>query len=286
MEESNTMTGVVDVGGGLRGIYGAGIFDYCLDNGIEFDYCIGVSAGSANIASYLAKQRGRNYVFYTEYAFRSQYMSMKNMIHTGSYINLDYVYSELSNAGRENPLDYETIKNSPAIMKVVAFNAQTGEAIYFDKSDLAQDRYDIFKASCCLPVVCRPYLVNGVPCYDGGLADPVPVKKAFDDGCDKVVVILTRPRDYIRTENRDRRMARFIRHRYPKAAESMLIRYKKYNDGVKLAKKYEREGRALIVAPDDCCGMNTLTKNKDLLNKMYNKGYEDAKAIKAFIERG
>lgn len=280
------MTGVVDVGGGLRGIYGAGIFDYCLDNGIEFDYCIGVSAGSANIASYLAKQRGRNYVFYTEYAFRSQYMSMKNMIHTGSYINLDYVYSELSNAGRENPLDYETIKNSPAIMKVVAFNAQTGEAIYFDKSDLAQDRYDIFKASCCLPVVCRPYLVNGVPCYDGGLADPVPVKKAFDDGCDKVVVILTRPRDYIRTENRDRRMARFIRHRYPKAAESMLIRYKKYNDGVKLAKKYEREGRALIVAPDDCCGMNTLTKNKDLLNKMYNKGYEDAKAIKAFIERG
>lgn len=280
------MTGVVDVGGGLRGIYGAGIFDYCLDNGIEFDYCIGVSAGSANIASYLAKQRGRNYVFYTEYAFRSQYMSMKNMIHTGSYINLDYVYSELSNAGRENPLDYETIKNSPAIMKVVAFNAQTGEAIYFDKSDLAQDRYDIFKASCCLPVVCRPYLVNGVPCYDGGLADPVPVKKAFDDGCDKVVVILTRPRDYIRTENRDRRMARFIRHRYPKAAESMLIRYKKYNDGVKLAKKYEREGRALIVAPDDCCGMNTLTKNKDLLSKMYNKGYEDAKAIKAFIERG
>lgn len=286
MEESNTMTGVVDVGGGLRGIYGAGIFDYCLDNGIEFDYCIGVSAGSANIASYLAKQRGRNYVFYTEYAFRSQYMSMKNMIHTGSYINLDYVYSELSNAGRENPLDYETIKNSPAIMKVVAFNAQTGEAIYFDKSDLTQDRYDIFKASCCLPVVCRPYLVNGVQCYDGGLADPVPVKKAFDDGCDKVVVILTRPRDYIRTENRDRRMARFIRHRYPKAAESMLIRYKKYNDGVKLAKKYEREGRALIVAPDDCCGMNTLTKNKDLLNKMYNKGYEDAKAIKAFIERG
>ncbi|MGE4354570.1 MAG: patatin-like phospholipase family protein, partial [Oscillospiraceae bacterium] len=90
------MTGIIDVGGGLRDIYGAGIFDYCLDNGIQFDYCIGVSAGSANIASYIAGQRGRNYRFYMEYAFRRQYMSLQNLIHTGSYIDMDYAYGELS----------------------------------------------------------------------------------------------------------------------------------------------------------------------------------------------
>ncbi|MBQ1390429.1 MAG: patatin-like phospholipase family protein, partial [Firmicutes bacterium] len=52
------MIGIVDVGGGTRGIYGAGIFDYCLDQGIRFDLVIGVSAGSANGASYIAGQRG------------------------------------------------------------------------------------------------------------------------------------------------------------------------------------------------------------------------------------
>lgn len=73
------MTGIVDVGGGLRGIYGAGIFDYCMEQGIHFDYCIGVSAGSANVCSYIAGQKGRNYQFYTDYSFRKEYMSVKNL---------------------------------------------------------------------------------------------------------------------------------------------------------------------------------------------------------------
>ena len=63
-------TGVIDVGGGLREIYAAGVLDYCMEHGIRFDVGIGVSAGSANLASYAAGQIGRNYKFYTEYAFR------------------------------------------------------------------------------------------------------------------------------------------------------------------------------------------------------------------------
>ena len=104
------MTGIVDVGGGLRGIYGAGIFDYCMEQGIHFDYCIGVSAGSANVCSYIAGQKGRNYQFYTDYSFRKEYMSMKNLLRQGSYINMDYIYAELSNPGGENPSDYEKSK--------------------------------------------------------------------------------------------------------------------------------------------------------------------------------
>ena len=60
-------TVVVDVGGGLRGIYAAGVFDRCLEENIQFYAGMGVSAGSANIASYIAGQKGRNYHFYTEY---------------------------------------------------------------------------------------------------------------------------------------------------------------------------------------------------------------------------
>lgn len=278
------MIGIVDVGGGLRGIYGAGVFDYCLENGIQFDYCIGVSAGSANIGSYIGKQKGRNYKFYMEYSFRKQYMSLNNLIHTGSYINMDYVYGELSKRDGENPLNYEGIKNSSVIMKVVALNALTGDTMYFDKSDLMQDDYDIFKASSSIPVVCKPYFVNDIPCYDGGIADPVPVQKALDDGCDKVVVLLTKPQNFIRVPDKDARMARLLRRRYPKAADNLLQRYKKYNDGIVLAKEYARQGKVQIIAPDDCCGMNTLTKSKECMDKMYHKGYTDATAIKEFIK--
>lgn len=90
--EAEMKLGVVDVGGGLRGIYAAGVFDYCLEQGIQFDLCIGVSAGSANAASYVAGQRARNYSFYIDYPFRRQYMSVRNFLFKGSYLDLDYVY--------------------------------------------------------------------------------------------------------------------------------------------------------------------------------------------------
>lgn len=168
------MTGIVDVGGGLRGIYGAGIFDYCMEQGIHFDYCIGVSAGSANVCSYIAGQKGRNYQFYTDYSFRKEYMSVKNLFQKGSYINMDYIYGELSNTGGENPLDYEKLKESDVELRVVATNAVTGKPVYFDKTDMCQDDYSIMKASCCIPLVCKPYRIKGVPYYDGGLSDPIP----------------------------------------------------------------------------------------------------------------
>ena len=277
------MTGIVDMGGGLRGIYGAGVFDYCLDHGITFDYCIGVSAGSANIASYLGGQKGRNYQFYMEYSFRRKYMSLHNFLHSGSYIDMDYVYGGLSNRGGENPLDFSALLRSGSVMKTVALNALTGETLYFDKSDMAQDDYDVLKASACIPVLCRPYPVRGVLCLDGGLADPVPVRKAFRDGCRKVVVLLTKPKDFLRVPNQDLRLARLLRRQYPKAADALALRYKKYNDGVALAKTCEAKGRALIVAPDDCCGMKTLTKSRQRMEEMYRKGYGDAAAIPAFL---
>lgn len=147
------MIGVIDVGGGLRGIYGAGVFDFCLDNNINFDYGIGVSAGSANIASFLGKQKGRNLKFYSEYIFRKEYMSFHNLFRNGSYIDLDYVYSGLSNSNCENPLNYDGIIKSNSIFKIVATNSLTGDTIYFDKSSLSKDDYDVFKASCCIPIV-------------------------------------------------------------------------------------------------------------------------------------
>ena len=277
------MIGVVDVGGGLRGIYGAGVFDYCLENGIRFDYCIGVSAGSANVAAYLGGQKGRNYKFYEEYSFRKKYMSLRNFLKTGSYLDLDYVYGTLSNADGENPLNYAKMRDAAAQMKVVATNALTGKAIYFDKKDIAQDDYHVFSASSCIPVVCHPYIVNGIPCYDGGIADPIPVQKALDDGCGRVVVILTKPEAMLRVPKKDALPARLLRRKYPNAAQALKMRYKTYNDEVALAKKYARDGKVLIVAPDDCCGLDTLTKDRGCIDRMYRKGMQDGKKILEFL---
>lgn len=131
-------TGMIEVGGGFRGIYAAGVLDFCLDQQIAFDLGIGVSAGSANLASFAAGQKGRNYTFYTEYSFRKQYASLDNLIRKRSYFDMDYVYGTLSNHDGENPLNYPAIRDNPMDFLVVAIDAVTGQTRYFDKEDIAQ----------------------------------------------------------------------------------------------------------------------------------------------------
>lgn len=275
--------GVIDVGGGFRGIYAAGALDYCLDQKISFDLGIGISAGSANLATYAAGQKGRNALFYLVYGFRKQYMSLGNFIRKGSYVDTDYIYGTLSNAGGENPVDYPALRDNPMELTIVAANALTGQARYFDKADLDQDRYDILKASSSIPFVCKPYPVNGVPYYDGALGDPVPIEKAFELGCDRVVLLLTKPENIPRTPGKDEWFAAGIQKKYPLAAKGLRQRAKRYNEGVARAREYAKQGRVLIVAPDDTCGVDTLKRDKRALQRLYMKGYQDGKKIERFI---
>ncbi len=276
--------GIVDVGGGLRGIYAVGVLDYCMDKSIRFDLGIGVSAGSANLASYAAGQRGRNYQFYTDYAFRKKYMSLGNFIFKKSFVDMDYVYGTLCYRDGENPLDYIAIRDNPMDLYVVATDALTGHAKYFDKGDIKQDDYSIFKASSAIPFVCKPYAVQGVNYYDGALSDPVPVEKAFQLGCDRVVVILTKPESELRSPKKDEKIAALIRNKYPESAEKLCMRAQRYNESVALAQKYAKLDKVLIVAPDDTCGVDTLKRDKDSLNRLYEKGYKDGQKIAEYIQ--
>ena len=277
------MLGIIDVGGGMRGAFTAGIYDYLLDQGAQpFDYCVGVSAGSANLVTYLAAQRGRNFKFYTEYAFRKEYMSMKHMLQTGSYIDLDYVYTTLSGPGGEDPVDLEAFNRSPARFEVVVTDAATGEPVYYDRSLMAGGNFDVIKASCAVPGACKPYPVEGRPGFDGGVADPVPYRRAFEQGCDRVVVLLTRPADYRRPILDHRDALEAALHDWPNAYSALLRRSIRYNRDVAAVKELEKEGKALLVAPSDISGMSTLTRDKEAIERLYHMGYEQGPKVLEF----
>ena len=278
------MVGVIDVGGGLRGIYGAGVFDWCMDHDIRFDYAIGVSAGAANLASFTARQPGRNYPFYSEYCFRKEYMGLRQKVRTGSFLNLDYIYRDLSNSDGENPLDYQSMMDNPMEYVVVATEAETGEPEYFYKQDFKQDDYGFISASSCVPWVNRPYEYKGKLYYDGGISDPIPVEKAMADGCDRVVVVLTRPRDFYRSSKKDERVAKRMTKKYPGAAAALASRADTYNRQLDLCKELEQEGKVLIVAPDTIGKMSTLTRDRSAIEAMYMRGRRDAHAVETFVK--
>lgn len=278
------MIGVIDCGGGTRGSYSAGIYDCLLDNNISLEYCIGISAGAANLVSYLAKQRGRNKKFYTDYLHRKDYMSASNILKNGSYLNLDYIYSTLSNSDGEDPVDYVTFSNSDSEYYVATTNARTGEPHYFPKRDMLKDNYHALKASCALPLVCKPQEIEGQYYYDGGLAEPIPYRKAFDDGCDQLIVILTRPRDYQRTMQKHLGILTVALKKYPETLRVIKERHIKYNNSLKELKKLEKEGQVLIVAPSSIAGMKTLSKDLAPIENLYTMGYVDSKKVIDFLQ--
>ncbi len=282
----NEKIGIIDVGGGMKDIYGAGVLDYLLDNKIYIPYCIGISAGSANMASYVARQRGRNIDFYKKYNVEKEAMSLKNLIRLGSYINLDYIYGTLSNEGGKSPIDYETMMESSSDLIVVASRADTGEPEYFYKKDFKKNQYGFCCASSCLPIVCKPYEYNGKKYYDGSITNPIPIKKAFEDGCSKVIIILTRPEDYRKSDTKKKNAYKSLEKQYPEFTQKLYKRCELYNTQLdEIIKNIVPTGKALIVAPDDCCGVDTLTKDTTKLDELYNKGYEDGIKIKNFIKK-
>ncbi len=281
------MLGLIDVGGGMRGAYTAGIYDYLLDQNCQpFDYLLGVSAGSGNMVTYLAGQRGRNLRFYLDYAFRKEYMSMHNFLRQGSYIDLDYPYTILSGPGGEDPADLAAFNASAARYEVVVTDAATGEPVYYDKSELKDGNFDPIKASCAVPGACKPYPVKGRLGFDGGVADPVPYRHALDMGCDRLVVLLTRPADYLRPPLEHQQVMEKALRRWPNSYAALKRRAVRYNTDVTAIKDMEKEGKALLMAPSDIGGMSTLTRDKAAVERLYHMGYADGERVLDFAGQG
>lgn len=273
------MLGIVDVGGGMRCIYSAGVYDCFFDRKVDVGYCLGVSAGSANLISFVCGQRGRNLEFYSNYALRKEYMSVSNLLKTGSYIGLDYIFSTLCNTDGEYPLDFEHFKESGILYRAAATRASDGKSVFFENSDVKENCYDILKASCALPVACKPYPIDGELYFDGGIAEPIPIQKAFSDGCDKVILVLTKPREEYTKPIGKTKLVHAVLRQYPAVAGLMDSLHIRSGKILEEAKTLEKEGRLIILEPSDCYGMKTLTRDKITIYKMYRQGYEDAKRL-------
>lgn len=279
------MVGILDAGGGLRGIYTSGIYDYLINNKIDIDYCLGVSAGSANLITYIAGQKGRLKRFYLDYSFEKEYLSLGNYFKKGMLLDLDYIYSDITNSTGKDPLDFEAIKKSDKRFVTVTTEATTGKARYFSSEDLDSDEYTLLKAGCALPVVCRkPIDFKGEMHFDGGLCNPIPYEKAFSDGCDKLIICLTLPIDHKKAPM-PRTLVRLLLKKYPEISKLIISSGTTYNNLVKEITELEKDSSLLILAPKECFGVKTVTKNKEGLRKLYELGYKDGEKIKAFLTK-
>ena len=272
--------GLVVEGGGMKCAYSAGVLDAFLDHQITFDYCIGVSAGSANTASFVAGQRGRNLRFYTDHIKEPGYFGLRSFLKTGNIFGLQYIYGTLTNSDGGDPLDFPAILASPAEYYAVATHAETGTPVYFSKEEMLLDDYRHIMASCALPAACRPVEIDGQHYYDGGVTDAIPVQKAMDDGCDKIVVILSKARDFVKTPEKMRFAYSKLCRKYPKTIEAIDNRHLMYQKCQARTFELEREGKAFVFAPSQQLKMGTYTMDKNIERQLYDLGMKDFETLR------
>ena len=211
-------------------------------------------------------------------------MSLSNFIFGGSYFNLDYIYGTLGNSDGENPLDYEAYQNNKADFFVVAEDAATGNAVYFTRNDIKKDDCRVLMASSSIPGINKPYNIGGKLYFDGALADPVPIQKAFIEGCDRVVLLLSKPMDEPIDYQTDVFLANLIRSQYPVSANKLMLRAEKYERSIALANQYASMNRLLFIAPEETFGITATKRTKQGIESLYAHGKEEGKKISAWLK--
>jgi len=274
-------TGLVLEGGAMRGMYTAGVLDVLMENEIQVDGAIGVSAGACFGCNYKSRQIGRSIRYNVKYCQDPRYVSIRSLLLTGDIYNAKFCYEELP--FHLDPFDVDTYQKNPMEFYVVATDVNTGKAVYqrLDKGDGEDIQW--IRASASMPLVSRIVKIGEQELLDGGIADSVPFEWFIANGYEKNIVVLTQPKGYVKSKNPLMSLVRLRMRKYPKMIEAMANRHIEYNECLKQLKQREQEGNTLVIRPSEPLGIKRTEKNPEKLQAVYELGRKDAEAMLAKI---
>lgn len=268
------MAGLVLEGGSFRGIFSAGVMDALLDYDVMFDYVIGVSAGISNGVSYISKQKGRNLEVLQKYRNDKRYVSRENLLKHKSVFGVDFMFDEIPN--QLIPFDWDTYRQFNGTINVGVTDAATGRIVYKNGRELDKE-CTMLRATCAIPMVFPAVTIDGRDYYDGGLSDPIPIRRSVLDGNRKNLVVLTQPKGFVKELNKgSAASARILGKKHPKLAETILNRPEKYNNILTYLGnlKNEQPENTVILQPD--YALSSSESDVAVLEQTYQHGYDVA----------
>lgn len=267
--------GLVLEGGGMRGVYTAGVLEYFLEQDLCFPYVIGVSAGACNAASYLSKQRGRNRIVNVDYVTDPRYISWRNYFKSRQFFGMDFIFDEIPN--KLVPYHYDEFYKNESEFVIGTTDCHTGKPVYYGKKDYGKDMLKVLKASSSLPFIAPEVEFNSRVLLDGGISDPIPIKKAQQDGLKKNIVILTRNRGYTKKPSKFTFMVKRKYPHYTGLQKALTERCRTYNETLRYVEQEEKNGTVLVIQPQEPLTVGRMERNPQKLEKLYLQGYEEAR---------
>lgn len=265
-------TAIVCEGGGMRGIYTAGVLEAFMEAGFVADALYGVSAGASNGMSYVSGQQGRGLRTNTDYTGDKRYLSFSSLLKTGSAFGMDFIFNEIPD--KLDPFDFDAFYASPCRFYAGVTDVETGKPVFFGKEDITRD-LEVIKASCALPMLSGMVEYKGRKYMDGGISDPIPLDQALAVGYDRIIVILTQHREYTKKRMDLRPVYHVLYRKYPRFVRTLDVRHMIYNHTLERLRRMEGKGQVLVVAPRQPLGIDRFAKDKQQLFSAYETGVAD-----------
>lgn len=275
VRENCRHTALVIEGGGLRGVYTSGVLQFLMERQLFFGYVIGVSMGACNAANYISNQPLRNRIVNIRFVNDRRYLSYQRLFLKGELFGMDFIFDTIPN--RLVPFDYETFRSSTQRCVVTVTDCMSGQAVYYDKTDLGDGYLKVLQASCSLPFVAHPVEYEGRTLMDGGLSDPIPLAKSMRDGNRKHVLILTQPKGYRKKSSGFVNL--LVRLRYPRFKgmhRALAGRAARYNQTLEWIETLAEAGQILVLRPPSPLVAGRIERNQENLYATYDQGYADA----------
>ena len=276
MLEIDNNTGLVLEGGGMRGVFTCGVLDYLMDHKISFPYTVGVSAGACNGLSYMSHQRGRGKYSNIDLLAKYKYIGIRPLLKKRGLIDQQLLFHRFPD--RILPYNYKAYAENPNRFEMVTTDCLTGRACYWEEKYDEKRIIDIVKASSSLPYACPVIYVDGRPMLDGGIVDSIPLLRAYEQGYDKCVVVLTRNRGYRKSEKKAF-VPNFIYKQYPRLRVALRNRNKAYNEQLAMVERLEDEGKIIVIRPEKPIVVDRMETSTQKLTDLYHQGYACAQKV-------
>lgn len=277
--------GLVLEGGAMRGMFTAGVIDTMMENGIEYDGLVGVSAGACFGCNYKSRQPGRAARYNIQYCRDPRYCGLRSLTRSGDLFNAEFCYHTIPE--RLDPFDYEAFRQNPMEFHVVCTDVESGEALYFSLEHARDAEMDLIRASASMPLVSRIVEARGHRMLDGGIADSIPIRYFEGLGYDRNVVVLTQPEGYVKKANRLLPLMRRRLGNYPKLVDAIAHRHIMYNETTDYIRRREAEGACFVIRPKAALDVRRVEHDPQKLRAAYEQGraamLEQMPALKRYL---
>lgn len=266
--------GLVLEGGAMRGIFSAGVMDVMMEQGLNFDGIVGVSAGAAFGCNYKSGQPGRVLRYNKRFAHDWRFCSIRSLITTGNLFGAEFGYHYMPK--HLDVFDEQTFNSNPTAFFVVCTDVENGTAVYKKLTETNYQTYEWIRASASMPLFATMVELNGRKLLDGGLTDSIPLHFMQKQGYERNVVVLTQPEGYQKQRNRLLPAVRLAYRKYPAFVRTLAKRHLMYNQQLAFVAEEERQGRAVVIRPPKKLPVEHLCHDTKIIEEMYETGRQEA----------